>query len=111
MHHAHVYCGRMKSSYWRFNENFWRVGKSFLYPFGLRGERCLPLLFKQPFHVGCHGLLPNIFADKRDDSVSGTDAEAIRLLADKYHMELEFQLGIVGDVTTLNENSTHFLAQ
>lgn len=107
----HVYCGRMESSYWRLNENLWELDKAFLKPFGLRGEKCLPLLFDQPFKVGYYGLLPNIFVDKSDYSVKGTDAEAISLLAEKYHMKLEFISGESGSVATTNTNATHILAQ
>ncbi|TRY79913.1 hypothetical protein TCAL_12808 [Tigriopus californicus] len=73
---------------------------------------CLPLLFNQPFIVGYYGLLPNIFVDDANDSVSGTDVEAIKLLADKYQMKLEFQNGDGGDFTSITtKNATHNLAK
>ncbi|TRY79826.1 hypothetical protein TCAL_14788 [Tigriopus californicus] len=109
---VHVYCGRRYFSYWRYDENYWQSSKGFSRPFGLRGERCLPLLFNQPFIVGYYGLLPNIFVDDANDSVSGTDVEAIRLLADKYQMKLEFRKGSGGDFTSItSKNATHNLAK
>lgn len=109
---VHVYCGRRTSGYWHYNENYWQSEKGFLRPSGLKGERCLPLLFNQPFKVGYYGLLPNIFEDRTNQSVSGTDVEAIRLLADKYRMKLKFQAGDGGDyVTITSRNATHNLAR
>lgn len=59
-----------------------------------------------------YGLLPNVYTDHRDDSVTGTDAEALKLLAEKFHMNLEFHFGKSETVTTTADpNATHILAK
>ncbi|TRY79785.1 hypothetical protein TCAL_17053 [Tigriopus californicus] len=110
--HVHNFCGRLELSYWLFNENHWTTEVGFTLPFGFRGEACAHLLFNQTFKVAQYGLLPNVFPDKSDSSVTGTDVEALKLLAEKYKMHLEFHFGKADTAaTTADPNATHPLAK
>ncbi|TRY79367.1 hypothetical protein TCAL_14787 [Tigriopus californicus] len=88
------------------------MDKGFVHPFGLRGERCHHILFNQTFKVAHFGLMPNVFYDKSDNSVTGTDIEAVKLLAEKFKMTLELRTGLVEiTATTADPNATHVLAK
>lgn len=56
--------------------------------------------------------MPNVFLDQNDGSVTGTDIEAVKVLAEKYDMKLELHTGLVETVaTTADPNATHVLAK
>lgn len=107
-----MYCGRLESSYWRYNENYWNPKEGFLKDTGLTGEKCKHLLLNQTFKVAYIGLVPNVFPNKSDNSLIGTDVGAMRLIAEKYRMNLEFHTGLVEPLTEVtNPNSSSIAAK